>query len=617
MRVIQFLIGGFGGAERFYVKLLSALGDYGVEQLAVHNEHANLVAAVAKSGVPATAIPFQKGRDTVGRQLYLDTLASFKPDAVIHWMNRAARRAETGDHVNIGRLGGFYPVRYYWKCDHLVANTPQIYDDICAQGWPAQATRMISNFGELTPEPAAKRAALDVPEDAFMLLALGRFDPWKSFDVLISALKHLPENTYLCLAGMGARASLYRAHAISEGVAHRVRFLGWRDDQAALLKTCDLCVVPSHHEPLGNVILEAWSLGAPVVAAASEGPSWLISHGDTGMLAEPKNVSDLAEKISEVQQNAKLRQRIAANGNAKWANEFSKDIICRQYVSFLEEAIAAPRVSRLTRISRLARGLAPLPSHRPSQKDKEHTSRLQTYLRVKTRKFRKPRVIAIDGVKLEVNRKHMPPDVVRALYKERYEKRKSLLVREVVRPGDRVLEIGAGTGFISVLCAQRCGADAVLSFEANPANLPIIRRNFELNGITPQLRGQAISASGGKKRLYVAPNLLSSSLLEKGTTNGEETNKQTNASEEIETCGIAEVINEFRPNCITMDVGGAEAEILKIAPLDGVVKIIVATHEHVISKNTLDEMSKHLKSHGFEHNTAFETGRVHLYLRTL
>ncbi|MEJ2118670.1 MAG: hypothetical protein P8Y36_12580 [Alphaproteobacteria bacterium] len=80
--------------------------------------------------------------------------------------------------------------------------------------------------------------------------------------------------------------------------------------------------------------------------------------------------------------------------------------------------------------------------------------------------------------------------------------------------------------------------------------------------------------------------MLTTSLLERGATNSEENNQQTNASEEIETCGIAEVIADFQPNCI-------------------------------VSKNTLDEMSKHLKSHGFEHNTAFETGRVHLYLRTL
>ena len=209
MKVAQFIIGGFGGAERFYVKLLSALGDYGIDQHAIHNDNAGLTEAVAKSGVPTTVIPFQKGHDRAGRQLYREALDTIKPDVIIHWMNRAARRAVVGPHVNVGRLGGFYPTRYYWKCDHLIANTPQIYDGILAQGWPAAATRMISNFGELTPEPEADRTALGIPPRAFMLLALGRFDPWKCFDVLISAMKYLPENTYLCLAGTGEYTTCY------------------------------------------------------------------------------------------------------------------------------------------------------------------------------------------------------------------------------------------------------------------------------------------------------------------------------------------------------------------------------------------------------------------------
>jgi len=369
MKVAQFIIGTHGGAERFYVKLLSALGDYGVDQHAIHNSDPRLTEAVRASGVPATAISFAKGRDRAGRQQYREALAAIKPDIVVHWMNRAARRAEMGSHINVGRLGGFYPVRYYWRCDHLIANTPQILDDITGQGWPAHAARMLSNFGELAPQPVADRASLGVPEDAFMLLAMGRFDPWKSFDTLISALKHLPEKTMLCLAGAGDRATLFEAHAVREGVSGRVKFLGWRDDQAALLGACDLCVVPSYHEPLGNVILEAWSLRAPVVAAASEGPRWLISHGETGLLCEPRNAADMAAKIREVQDSTALRQRLIEKGHAKWASSFSKEVICKQYAGFFKDVRTESRPSSPVRLSRMLKGLALQSRSRPSQKE--------------------------------------------------------------------------------------------------------------------------------------------------------------------------------------------------------------------------------------------------------
>lgn len=365
MKVVQFIIGGHGGAERFYVKLLSALGQFGIEQHAVHNDDRMLTEAVAKAGQPTTIIPFRKGMDRASRQQYRETLAKFRPDVVVHWMNRAARRAEIGPHINVGRMGGFYPVRYYWGCDHLIANTPQIHEDILAQGWPAHAARMISNFGELTPQPPADRAALGVPPGAFMLLALGRFDPWKGFDTLISALQYLPENVILCLAGTGERADLLQAHAVAEGVSARVKFLGWRNDQAALLRACDLCVVPSCHEPLSNVILEAWSQGVPVVATASEGPRWLIDDGDTGLLCELKNPTDLAAKIRKVHDDHALRDTLARNGNAKWVNSFSMNIICQQYVRFFEEISASRRPSAMARFSRLVKGVAQHSRHAP------------------------------------------------------------------------------------------------------------------------------------------------------------------------------------------------------------------------------------------------------------
>ncbi len=370
MKVMQFIIGSHGGAERFYVKLITALKDYGVEQHAVHNDHDRLVDAVKAAGVPSTAIPFAKGTDRAGREAYRELLADIQPDIVLHWMNRAARRAEMGRHINVGRLGGFYPVRYYWRCDHLIANTPQIHEDITGQGWPAHAAHMLSNFGELTPKPAATRASLDVPEDAFLLLAMGRFDPWKSFDVLIRAMKFLPKKTVLCLAGDGALMPTFQALAAEEGVADRVRFLGWRDDQAALLGACDLCVVSSFHEPLGNVILEAWSLKVPVVSAASEGPSWLIEHGETGLLCQPMNVDDFAAKITRAQHDPALLASLAAKGHAKWASGFSKDVICRQYTDFFSKILTNRRSPSMSaRMSRMVKGFALQYRWRPSQKE--------------------------------------------------------------------------------------------------------------------------------------------------------------------------------------------------------------------------------------------------------
>ena len=211
-----------------------------------------------------------------------------------------------------------------------------------------------------------------------IILAMGRFDPWKGFGALISAVKYLPGHAVLCLAGDGHAMADFKAQAASEGVADRVRFLGWRNDQAALLGACDLCVVSSFHEPLGNVILEAWSLKVPVVAAASEGPSWLITHGETGLLCEPQNPIDLAAKIRQAMENPVLRESLAGNGHAKWAGHFSKDTICRQYTAFFEDITTNRRSPSLpARMGRMLKGFALQHRRRPAHKDYQPQASVQ------------------------------------------------------------------------------------------------------------------------------------------------------------------------------------------------------------------------------------------------
>src|SRR5690606_6779595 len=110
------------------------------------------------------------------------------------------------------------------------------------------------------------------------------------------------------------------------GLTERVKFLGWIHDRASWLARADICVVPSHHEPLGNVVLETWSSGCPIIAAASEGPSWMIEHGVTGYLVTPGNVDELSAAITFAKNNAELRDNWARAAYSRWQQEFSEDV---------------------------------------------------------------------------------------------------------------------------------------------------------------------------------------------------------------------------------------------------------------------------------------------------
>lgn len=337
MRVVQFLIGSYGGAERFFVRLCAALDRRGVDQLVLINDHPALVSDVATSGLQYEILSPSRLGGTVDRHRVAGRCRAFRADIVMAWMNRAARRLPSrGRHVNIGRLGGYYPVKNYRRCDYLIGNTPGIVASSVAQGWPAERIRMISNFTEPLGEAAPPTPDFGIENGRPVLCALGRFDPWKGFDTLIQALAHV-EGATLLLAGQGPGEAELRDLAKRSGVADRVRFVGWLDDRAALFRRADLCVVPSHHEPLGNVILEAWSAGCPVIAAASEGPSWLIEPGKTGMLVPTSNVAALAAALNNALADQGARTAWATNGRDRWRTEFTVEQIASAYIAFFED----------------------------------------------------------------------------------------------------------------------------------------------------------------------------------------------------------------------------------------------------------------------------------------
>jgi len=337
MRVVQFLIGSYGGAERFFVRLCSALEARGVEQLLLINDHTALVADVRAAHLNyETFVPSRLG-GFVDRYRVARYCREFRADIVIAWMNRAARRLPRGNHVNVGRLGGYYPIKNYQRCDYLIGNTPGIVEKSIAEGWPADRIRMISNFTEAFTDSDGVVEDFGIAPGKPVLCALGRFDPWKGFDTLIQALVRV-KNAVLLLAGQGEGEAGLRALAERCGVSDRIRFLGWLNNRAALFRRADICVVPSHHEPLGNVILEAWSAGCPVIAAASEGPSWLIEPGRTGMLVPPADAVALADAINEALAAPAMRKLWAEEGRTHWEREFTVDQICQSYLAFLREA---------------------------------------------------------------------------------------------------------------------------------------------------------------------------------------------------------------------------------------------------------------------------------------
>jgi len=343
MRILQALGGApHGGAELFFERISCALGSHeDVEQQVLIRRNTERAGRLREHGVNVTELPFGGAFDLATGRGFRKAIHEFEPKIVLTWMNRATRFCPRshGQFVHVARLGGYYNLKYYRSCDHLIGNTQGIVDYLVAEGWPVDRAHYLPNFVPADRAGPVARASLDTDENSPLLLALGRMHDNKALDVLLTALVQVPQAT-LWIAGDGPNAVSLRQQADKLGISGRVRFLGWRDDTAALLAAADVLVCPSRVEPLGNVVLEAWAQHVPVVAAAAAGPSFLIQDQVNGMLVPIDDPGGLAHAVHQVINDPVQAKAMAASGFETYQAEYSEEVVIGRYLEFLNKVVA-------------------------------------------------------------------------------------------------------------------------------------------------------------------------------------------------------------------------------------------------------------------------------------
>lgn len=337
LRLLQIMLApGDGGAETFFEKLAIAFQRAGIQQRLVICRHAARRERLEAAGCEVFEIPAQGWRKWLAKSAVLKLAKEFQPTAQLAWMSRAAGAlSRLPNCLNLARLGGYYPLKYYRNCDFLVGNTPGVLEYLEAAGWPKDKMGLISNFGSIpddlvTTTRESMRATLGLSNEVPVVLTLGRLHQNKAQDTLIRALPKIP-NAVLLLAGGGALGEELEALAKAKGVDDRVHFLGWRRDISALFSAADVCTFPSRAEPLGNVVLEAWAHSVPIAAAASEGPRWLIEDGVNGLLFRIDDVDACAEATQRLLQDEALREQCIQAGREKLDASFSEAAIIARF----------------------------------------------------------------------------------------------------------------------------------------------------------------------------------------------------------------------------------------------------------------------------------------------
>jgi glycosyltransferase involved in cell wall biosynthesis len=336
-----------GGAETFFEKLCFGFAEAGVPQCVVIEPNKEREALLAGfPGVEVFPIHFGGLTEVFAKRQLRSVFKQYQPDVALTWMNRASRRVPSGCCPVVGRLGGYYDLKYYQNCTHLVGITPDLVEHIKSGGRPEHEASLIPNFGEVSapvsdPVNVRKtmRAEFGLTDADTVLLALGRLHEVKAHDTLIRALARV-DSAVLLLAGEGPLEGELRALAASLNVSDRVHFLGWRRDVSALFATCDISVFPSRYEPNGTVVMESWAQQRPLVASLAKGPEWLVDDGVNGLLFEIDSVDGLVACVEKVRTDSEFAQKLVVNGELKFRQGFTRECIVEQYLKLFTELIS-------------------------------------------------------------------------------------------------------------------------------------------------------------------------------------------------------------------------------------------------------------------------------------
>ncbi|NVP55365.1 glycosyltransferase family 4 protein [Mycoplana rhizolycopersici] len=221
--------------------------------------------------------------------------------------------------------------------------------------WPRQVVVMPDALdGEAfrkSLQPGHLRADLGVGVDTPIVGFAARLDPWKGCHVFLDACalvaaRH-PKAIFVVSGGSPPGLEGYerelKRKAAALGLGERLHFLGWRyrlDSMVDLMDGLDVfCHTSITPEPFGLVLLEAMSVGTPVVSVKAGGPLAIVEDGVSGILLPPGDAPALAEQISSLLEFPDRATAIGAAGRLRQEQEYSVPIFVKRLSAIYERAL--------------------------------------------------------------------------------------------------------------------------------------------------------------------------------------------------------------------------------------------------------------------------------------
>lgn len=181
----------------------------------------------------------------------------------------------------------------------------------------------------------------------------------------------------------------------------------------------------------------------------------------------------------------------------------------------------------------------------------------------------------------------------------RYEEHEAAELDGLIQPGEVVLEIGAGCGFISTCCAKNPHTERVHCVEANPRLIEVIRLTHRINGVDVAVHHEVLGREDGETDFFVHEDFWASG-----------THDFLGERVRVPVTSFQKRLDETRPTLLVVDIEGGEEALFEDVNLAGVKKIMVELHQPTIGRRGVKRVFDLLSARDFHYDMWHSTRSV-------
>jgi glycosyltransferase involved in cell wall biosynthesis len=332
-----------GGAEVHAVSLMSSLARKGHNVAFAGPRDSWLAEKAEECGIKLIHVPMHGMTDPFSLFLLGKAVLRHRPDILHAHLVRGTHYATiTGRVLGIPTIATAHSTisyKRFHRAHRIIAVSQAVKDTLVARKIESsRITRIYHGIPDcfvLRKEKQDIRRNLGIKEDECAFCMVARFIPDKGHDFLLRALSGLQDRHWkIFLAGddTGKWATEMKALVMDRGLENHVVFLGFKKNISRVLAGMDMLVAPSRREALSISIIEAMSMGLPVIGTRTGGIPEAVRHGENGLLVEKENTKELLEAISYLAAHPEVRHAHGLKGRQIYLRQFSVEKMVDRHV---------------------------------------------------------------------------------------------------------------------------------------------------------------------------------------------------------------------------------------------------------------------------------------------